>query len=146
MREEFVEIWENAQAISPKLEFNNLVILDVGPEAYLKVIKIAEADTRKSFRRLRISCQNLYIERGRYETLLVPLGRSIKAGSCSSKIDFNNFNYLKSNSSTALKFENLINAAPTMRLSCVSCSANIMIISNMKLRKINVRAPAAGFS
>ena len=55
MREEFVEIWENAQAISPKLEFNNLRILDVGPEAYPKVIKIAEADTNKIFKSHRIS-------------------------------------------------------------------------------------------
>jgi len=39
-------------------------------EAYLRIIKIP--DVRKSLTRFRISCHNLYIERGRYETPLVP--------------------------------------------------------------------------
>ena len=63
-------IWKNAKAVSPKLEFYNLIKHEFGPEAYLKLIKIP--DVRKSLTRLRISCHNLYVERGRYETPLVP--------------------------------------------------------------------------
>ena len=70
MREEFVELWKRAKASSPKLEFYNMVKQDFMPETYLKVLKIPDA--RKSLTRLRISCHNLYIERGRYEVPLVP--------------------------------------------------------------------------
>ena len=47
MRDEFVEIWKNDKAKSPKLEFYNLTKNYFGPEADLKVIKIP--DVRKSF-------------------------------------------------------------------------------------------------
>ena len=56
-------------------EFNSARVL-VGckptkPEAYLQMIKIS--DVRKSLIRFRISCHNVYIERGRYATPLVLL-------------------------------------------------------------------------
>ena len=70
MREEFVNTWKSAKASSPKLEFYNSIKHDFEPEAYLRMIKIP--DVRKSLTRFRISCHNLYIERGRYETPLVP--------------------------------------------------------------------------
>ena len=52
----------------PKLEFYNLIKHDFEPESYLRMIKVP--DFRKSLTRFRISCHNL--ERGRYETPLVP--------------------------------------------------------------------------
>ena len=73
MREEFVEIWQSAKASSPKLEFYNLIKHEFNPENYLSSVKLA--DTRKSLTKLRISCHNLYIERGRYETPIVPRDR-----------------------------------------------------------------------
>ena len=62
--------WKSAKASSPKLEFYNLIKHDFEPEAYLRIIKVP--DFRKSLTRFRISCHNLYIERGRYDTPLVP--------------------------------------------------------------------------
>ena len=71
--------WKSAKASSPKLEFYNLIKHDFEPEAYLQMIKVP--DFRKSLTRFRISCHNLYIERGSptkplrknpYETPLVP--------------------------------------------------------------------------
>ena len=70
MREEFIEIWKAAKASSSKLEFYNLIKKDFAPEKYLSRVTIP--DVRKSLTRLRTSCHNLYIERGRYETPLVP--------------------------------------------------------------------------
>ena len=70
MREEFIEIWKAAKASSSKLEFYNLIKNDFVPEKYLSRVTIPDA--RKSLTRLRTSCHNLYIERGRYETPLVP--------------------------------------------------------------------------
>ncbi len=70
MREEFVETWKTVKASSAKLEFYNLFKHNFGPENYLSAVKIPDA--RKSLTRLRISCHNLYIERGRYEIPLVP--------------------------------------------------------------------------
>ena len=43
---------------------------DFEPETYLGMMKISDA--RKSLTRFRISCHNLYIERGRYENPLAP--------------------------------------------------------------------------
>ena len=62
--------WKSAKALSPKLEFYNLTKHDFEPEAYLRMIKIL--DVRRSSTRFRISCYNLYIDRCRYETPLVP--------------------------------------------------------------------------
>ena len=70
MREEFVDTWKSAKASSPKLEFYNQIKHEFEPETYLGVVKFPDA--RKSLTRFRISCHNLYIERGRYETPLVP--------------------------------------------------------------------------
>ena len=70
MRKEFVNTWKSAKASLPKLEFYNEIKHDFEPEAYLRMIKIP--DVRKSLTRFRISCHNLYIERGRYETPLAP--------------------------------------------------------------------------
>ena len=58
---------------SPKLEFYNLIKHEFNPEKYLSSVKLT--DTRKSLTKLRISCHNLYIERGRYETPIVPRDR-----------------------------------------------------------------------
>ena len=69
MREELVDTWKSAKASSPKLEFYNLIKHEFEPETYLGVVKIPDA--LKSLTRFRISCHNLYIERGRYETPLV---------------------------------------------------------------------------
>ena len=62
-----MDTWKSAKATSPKLEFYNQIKHDFefDPETYLGVVKIANA--RKSLTRFRISCHNLYIERGRYE-------------------------------------------------------------------------------
>ena len=70
MREEFVEVWKRGKASSPKLDFYNEIKHEFTPEKYLSSIKIPDAC--KSLTRLRISCHNLYVERGRYETPLVP--------------------------------------------------------------------------
>ena len=70
MREEFVKNWKLAKESSPKLEFYSKIKNSFEPENYLSVIKLP--DIRKSLTRFRISCHNLYIERGRYETPLVP--------------------------------------------------------------------------
>ena len=70
MRGDFVEKWKSAKRVSPKLEFYNSLKNEFGPEKYLNLVKCPDA--RKSLTRLRISAHNLYIERGRYETPLVP--------------------------------------------------------------------------
>ena len=70
MRGEFVEKWKSAKIASPKLEFYNRIKSEFGPEKYLDLVK--SPDARKSLTRLRISAHNLYIEKGRYETPLVP--------------------------------------------------------------------------
>ena len=70
MRGEFVEKWKSAKIASPKLEFYNCIKSEFGPEKYLNLVKCPDA--RKSLTRLRISAHNLYIEKGRYETPLVP--------------------------------------------------------------------------
>ena len=70
MREEFVGLWSSVKANSPKLEFYHSLKTKFGPEKYLSTTKAADA--RKSLTRFRISAHNLYIERGRYETPLVP--------------------------------------------------------------------------
>ena len=70
MREEFVDNWKRAKSSSPKLEFYNQVKDRFEPENYLDLVNSTEA--RKSLTRYRISAHNLYIERGRYETPLVP--------------------------------------------------------------------------
>ena len=70
MRGEFVEKWKSAKIASPKLEFYNRIKSEFGPEKYLNLVKCPDA--RKSLTRLRISAHNLYIEKGRYETPLVP--------------------------------------------------------------------------
>ena len=51
MTEEFVNTWKSAKALSPKLEFYNLIKHDFEPEAYLRMIKIL--DVRKSPTRFR---------------------------------------------------------------------------------------------
>ena len=72
MREEFVEIWKQAKADSPKLEFYHKIKTEFGPgpEQYLTSVRNPEA--RKSLTRLRISAHNLFVERGRYENPLIP--------------------------------------------------------------------------
>ena len=65
-----MDTWKSAKASSPKLEFYNQIKHEFEPETYLGVVKFPDA--RKSLTRFRISCHNLYIERGRYETPLVP--------------------------------------------------------------------------
>ena len=70
MRGEFVEKWRAVKSASPKLEFYNNLKKEFGLENYLNLVKCPDA--RKSLTRLRISAHNLYIERGRYETPLVP--------------------------------------------------------------------------
>ena len=70
MRGEFVEMWRAVKSASPKLEFYNSLKKEFGLENYLNLVKCPDA--RKSLTRLRISAHNLYIERGRYETPLVP--------------------------------------------------------------------------
>ena len=72
MREEFVEIWKQAKSDSPKLDFYNKIKTEFGPgpEQYLTFVRDPEA--RKSLTRLRISAHNLFVERGRYETPLIP--------------------------------------------------------------------------
>ena len=70
MKEEFVDNWKQAKADSPKLEFYNKIKSEFGPEKYLTLVRDPEA--RKSLTRFRISAHNLFIERGRYETPIIP--------------------------------------------------------------------------
>ena len=70
MKEEFVDNWKQAKSDSPKLEFYNKIKTEFGPEKYLTLVRDQEA--RKSLTRLRISAHNLFIERGRYESPLIP--------------------------------------------------------------------------
>ena len=70
MKEEFVDNWKQAKSDSPKLEFYNKIKTEFGPEKYLTPVRDQEA--RKSLTRLRISAHNLFIERGRYESPLIP--------------------------------------------------------------------------
>ena len=70
MREEFVSLWKQAKASSPKLDFYHKIKHEFLPEKYLSLVKVSEA--RNSLTRLRISSHNLYVERGRYETPKVP--------------------------------------------------------------------------
>ena len=70
MREEFVKNWNISKNSSPKLEFYNKIKKKFELEKYLSIIKIPAA--RENFTRYRISCHNLYVERGRYENPLVP--------------------------------------------------------------------------
>ena len=70
MREEFVRNWEISKSLSPKLEFYNKIKKKFELEKYLSIIQFSAA--RENFTRFRISCHNLYVERGRYETPLVP--------------------------------------------------------------------------
>ena len=65
LRQEFVKNWSSSKNQSPKLEFYNLVKTKFEPEKYLDTI--SNSSYRKSLTRYRISCHNLYIERGRYE-------------------------------------------------------------------------------
>ena len=70
MREEFVSMWKLAKASSPKLNFYHQIKHEFLPEKYLSLVKIPEA--RNSLTRFRISSHNLFIERGRYETPIIP--------------------------------------------------------------------------
>ena len=70
MRGEFVEKCRAVKSASPKLEFYFSLKKEFGLENYLNLVKCPDA--RRSLTRLRISAHNLYIERGRYETPLVP--------------------------------------------------------------------------
>ena len=70
IRKEFVKHWKASKEQSPKLEFYNLIKTEFGTEEYLSLIE--NPSHRASVTRLRISSHNLYIERGRYETPLVP--------------------------------------------------------------------------
>ena len=70
MREEFVSLWKLTKASSPKLNFYHQIKHEFLPEKYLSLVKIPEA--RNSLTRFRISSHNLFIERGRYETPIIP--------------------------------------------------------------------------
>lgn len=70
MRQEFAKNWELSKKTSPKLEFYDKIKTKFEPEKYLFHTK--NSLHRQSLTRLRISCHNLYVERGRYETPLVP--------------------------------------------------------------------------
>ena len=70
MREEFVKNWSSSKSASPKLEFYHKIKTKFEPEKYLGTIE--NSSYRESLTRYRISCHNLYIERGRYEKNLVP--------------------------------------------------------------------------
>ena len=70
MREEFVSMRKLAKASSPKLNFYHQIKHEFLPEKYLSLVKIPEA--RNSLTRFRISSHNLFIERGRYETPIIP--------------------------------------------------------------------------
>ena len=70
MREEFVSMWKLAKASSSKLNFYHQISHEFLPEKYLSLVKIPEA--RNSLTRFRISSHNLFIERGRYETPIIP--------------------------------------------------------------------------
>ena len=70
MRQEFAKLWELAKSASPKLEFYNKIKPKFGTEQYLHSIKVASH--RASVTKFRISAHNLYVERGRYETPIVP--------------------------------------------------------------------------
>ena len=65
LREEFVKNWSSAKNQSPKLEFYNEIKTKFEPEKYLTII--TNSSYRKSLTRYRISCHNLFVERGRYE-------------------------------------------------------------------------------
>ena len=65
MREEFVNNWDLSKNSSPKLEFYAKIKNKFEPEKYLS--KIENSTFRESMTRYRISCHNLYVERGRYE-------------------------------------------------------------------------------
>ena len=70
LRKEFVKKWSTSKNQSPKLEFYNAIKTKFEPEKYLSII--TNSSHRKSLTRYRISCHNLYVERGRYENPLIP--------------------------------------------------------------------------
>ena len=70
LRQEFVKNWTSSKNLSPKLEFYDQIKTKFELEQYLNTIK--NSTYRQSLTRYRISCHNLYIERGRYENPLVP--------------------------------------------------------------------------
>lgn len=70
VRKEFTKHWSICKSTSPKLEFYNQIKSDFRTEDYLSLVE--DPNHRASLTRLRISSHNLYIERGRYETPLVP--------------------------------------------------------------------------
>jgi hypothetical protein len=70
IRKEFTKHWTNSKRTSPKLEFYNQIKSEFRTEDYLSLVE--ESEHRASLTRFRISAHNLYIERGRYETPLVP--------------------------------------------------------------------------
>ena len=70
IRQEFVKHWSSSKSLSPKLEFYDKIKIKFEPEQYLNTIK--NSSYRQSLTRYRISCHNLFIERGRYENPLVP--------------------------------------------------------------------------
>ena len=70
MRQQFTNLWGLAKSMSPKLEFYNKIKTKFEPEPYLSSIK--NSYHRASVTRFRISAHNLYIERGRYKTPIVP--------------------------------------------------------------------------
>lgn len=70
MRQKFIKYWELAKNASPKLEFYNEIKTKFETEQYLYNIK--NSSHRASVTRFRISAHNLYIERGRYKTPIVP--------------------------------------------------------------------------
>ena len=65
-----MSMWELSKASSPKLNFYHQIKHEFLPEKYLSLVKISEA--RNSLTRFRISSHNLFIERGRYETPIIP--------------------------------------------------------------------------
>ena len=70
LREEFVKNWTSSKNLSPKLEFYNKIKTKFELEKYLNTIN--NSSYRQNLTRYRISCHNLFIERGRYENPLVP--------------------------------------------------------------------------
>ena len=70
LMEEFVSMWKLAKASSPKLNYYHQIKHEFLPEKYLSLVKIPEA--RNSLTRFCISSHNLFIERGRYETPIIP--------------------------------------------------------------------------
>ena len=70
LQEDFKKNWSDARKVSPKLEFYDSIKASFEPETYLS--NVTNSNHRKSLTRLRLSCHNLFVERGRYEIPLIP--------------------------------------------------------------------------